>query len=656
MTAPDILIQTKALEYVRDYRRQSDDLTTQRRQALLEIYRSWVTFFNYSVDNSVPWQPGFKVNKAHEVVEKTLPRLVGNNPKWVVSTNQINSFAHSEEETELEQQIAQLKMQLVQTPSDQLQMQLDQLIAQIIEKRTKRTNEYAIALQDYLNYVWDKGNLMEPVRQWVKLMVIYGKSYAKIGYKYEITRDKKEEYEEDENGDEVPRAVIDQRVTGEYPTIEVRSWKDMYYDPRFVRLEDRPGMIEIRENVRVADLMKREDYFNLDKVQEMAAMNQSDFTDPNGFISRLRLISGITDVDASITTGKNTVDLMDYYGVFSETGKAKDEKLYKICVASNNIVIAYKEITQQPFEEIKCFEDPETAFARGFVEPIVSIQNEMNFKKNAAAEYINKALMRQLLLSSSSGIDPTTINSPVVLTNKTIADELALGHREWEKPEINSSYFTEQNDLQREIQAMTFTVDTSSNQNSQALTNTATGIRVKFFESNSVLAEIRTHVEKGLERLAYKLIQETFENMDDNIVIKKQGTEGYWQINKELMRDAVEKYNIKIEVNSSSADYIQDRRDDAIASWNIGVQAVQMGVPVDLEKEYVNVMETFERVNPYDLIKKPTMPEILQQMGQVPPGQPQVTGSPSPLPETPSGSGSPAALTDQVAGGKISSP
>ena len=68
---------------------------------------------------------------------------------------------------------------------------------------------------------------------------------------------------------------------------------------------------------------------------------------------------------------------------------------------------------------------------------------------------------------------------------------------------------------------MTFTVDTSNPNNQQALTNTATGARIKMFESNTVLEEIRKHFEKGLEQLAYKLLDETVDNIEENIVIKK---------------------------------------------------------------------------------------------------------------------------------------
>jgi len=122
----------------------------------------------------------------------------------------------------------------------------------------------------------------------------------------------------------------------------------------------------------------------------------------------------------------------------------------------------------------------------------------LNFKKNSASEYINNALNRSWIWSPNSGIDPRDLiskpNNIIVTTKDAITAQnnlVELQHRN-----LPTDYFQEQNDLERQIQSSTFTVDTSSQKSQQALTNTATGIRVKFFESNSVIDEIRKHFEE----------------------------------------------------------------------------------------------------------------------------------------------------------------
>jgi len=52
----------------------------------------------------------------------------------------------------------------------------------------KQLQEMSNGVQDYLTYIFDRYNLKEPVRLWAKNMLIYGKSSAKIKYKYETAR------------------------------------------------------------------------------------------------------------------------------------------------------------------------------------------------------------------------------------------------------------------------------------------------------------------------------------------------------------------------------------------------------------------------------------------------------------------------------------
>jgi hypothetical protein len=83
----------------------------------------------------------------------------------------------------------------------------------------------------------------------------------------------------------------------------------------------------------------------------------------------------------------------------------------------------------------------------------------------------------------------------IISTTKTVEEALRnlqeLPHRE-----INAGYFQEQNDFERQIQGLSFTVDTSNPKSQQSLTNTATGARIKFYESNIVIDEVRKHFEQ----------------------------------------------------------------------------------------------------------------------------------------------------------------
>ena len=69
----------------------------------------------------------------------------------------------------------------------------------------------------------------------------------------------------------------------------------------------------------------------------------------------------------------------------------------------DDIVMVYAcEIPFLPFEEFRVFEDTESFLATGFLEPILGLQDEYNWKKNRASEYINRALKPDYIWSPMS--------------------------------------------------------------------------------------------------------------------------------------------------------------------------------------------------------------------------------------------------------------
>lgn len=556
--------QLEAAMYVKDTFDNYKQLNQQRRWELYEIYDQYRSFKQKKLAD---WSSTFKVNKAHEIVNKVLPRIIAKNPRWIVN---IRTDEFKQE--------------------DKLLMWKDKA------DNNEKLHLMATWIQDYLTYIFDRYNLKEPIRLWAKNMLIYGNSYAKIKFKYETARIR------NKNG------KIEEKVVGEYPTIDPKSWTDIYRDPRYVLLEDCPALIEVINNVRFADLKRKKDkYFNLDVIEGLP--NDADYEqDEDGSKARIYELTGIPTTQIDGWVDKDKLTLRTFYGLYSKW-ENDDEKLYKITTVNDMTVIEFEEITCIPFEDIKAFDDTETAHSVGLVEPIMSLQEELNFKKNSASEYINQSLNRSYIWSPNSGVNPADLISRpnnIIATTKdaqtAMANLIEMPHRE-----LNSSYFQEQNDIERQIQAQTFTVDTSANKSNQALTNTATGARIKFFESNVVIDELRKHFEEGLEKLAYKLLEATFENMEDNIVIKKQGKTGFWEINKELLRDAFTRYDIKVEVNSSSFDDIESRRDEAIGFFNTLMQWAQAGVPVDFTEAMKEVISTFEKRNPDRFIQEQPM-------------------------------------------------
>jgi hypothetical protein len=619
--------QVKLLNHIQECFNSSERMTKERRNQLFDVYEAVANFKEPRQNN---WSSSFKINKAFQIVNEVVPDLTAKNPRWIVSAKNFQKFDFPE------------------TPIDPMMPPEmgEQARQKQAQEHISKSSEYASVVQDYLTYIFDEYNLMEPIEDYAKNMITDGKSYAEVCYKYQKAQITKMKDSTQPDGSVVKVPTIEEEVVGEYPTIEVIDWTEAYYDPRIKYLSDRPYFIRMRHKVRLADLLrKKKEYMNLDRIKELAMVTEDSSSDAQAYARRIEMISGIADITEKVN--ENELRVTTFYGFFNLTDDPVNEKLYKVTTANNLVVLKIEEILQMPIEEVKCFPDTKTAYATGFVEPIIALQNELNFKKNSASEYINKGLTRQVIWSPNSGIDPRTINDPVIISTKdghiAQANFIELAHRE-----LNPSYFQEGNDLERQIQGLTFRIDTTQPTGQQALTDTATGARIKFYESSKVRAAVRKRFEQALERIAYKLLQSTFENMDDNIVFKKMGTEEYWHINKEVLKNAIARYTIKVETNSSSFTDAESRRDDAIAWFNILLKAKQMGSNVDLDKTLEDIGMTFEKKDPTQFINPPQVAQVAAQMS---PQAAMAQGAG--LPENQRMGGSTADMVRQVANGNL---
>ena len=593
MPTPSQELQQSILTFVLDTYGQYKDLNKNRNNKLLEVYRAYST---YEEEKKADWLTNFKINKAHEIVERVLPRLIAKNPRWLVTPKTDDFYP--------EQELAPVD---VNDPASVAQRKKE------LADRRKKTQDYSRAIQDYLEYVFDEYGFEKALRMLAKNVIVDGKGRAKICYKYEIVRNitEKEEPTTNEEGT-VEKTEIKEEVVGEYPYIDVKSWTDVLTDPRFRTVRDMPAYIEMVSGVRLADLKRNEEYFNLDKLTEVAGLKSED-TDT--YKSRVMAIAQVSSYTADAPIDKNALNLIKFYGLY-DIEEDGNEKMYEFTIVDKLFLIGMKEITKIPFVEIDCFEDTQTNFSVGFVEPILGLQDELNFQKNSAINFINQSLNRTFIWSPNSGIDPRDlISKPYGVIPTTVDVPTAMANlQELPMRQLPSDYFQNQNDLERQIQGQTFTVDTSNQRGQQALTDTATGMRIEFFESNSVLDQVRKNFESGLSQLAYLLIQEAFENMEDNIALKKMGADEYWELNKELLRAAVQRYTIRVEVASSSFDDIENRRRDAMAFFNMLMQGAQAGVPVDMEEAVKDVIDTFEKRDKAKFIRPPELSQITQGM------------------------------------------
>lgn len=582
--------QNKIVLHVRETFSDYETKSQNWRDRMTRIYK-WVTTFR------TLWQSretGFKVNKLHEIENRILPRIMSKNPKPIVTYQKDDYITNPD---------------------------LD-------------VSEITDAVEDRLEEIYCKQDMIESLRLRAKGGIRYWLCFAKLTPKYRIARSSRDEQTMtlDEAGNPTPvtNKKVKEEVYEQYTWIDIKSWSDMYFDPTYTRLEDMPSIIDISRNIRMSYFTKNpKKYMNVDMLVQCCAAAKS--TDYDWYSRRVQEITGLSQSMWKIMQA-DKLDIKCFYWLYdiTENEGLKNERMYEFWTVNDTILVYADEITVMPYEDFRVFEDTETFFATGLLEPILGLQDEMNWKKNRASEYVNKMLKPDYIRSPASGIDPRKVNQwhwNIIVTPRWWQEAL-LNFVQMPMRELNSSYFQEQNDIERQIQAASFTINTGSPLTEQSLTQTATGAKIQNFETDAVTGEIRKHFEEALVRLSYKILQSEFEIADDVFQVRSRGEEDtFWSINKEALRNAVEKYEIKIQAWSSSYDDQDSRRNDAIAQWNIALQALQAGVPVNMKKLFENVVATFpnmdlknlfeQQVQTTDMLWQPA-PQLPAQQSQAP--------------------------------------
>jgi len=576
--APGKTIVNKALQAVTSTKSSYKAMNAKRREQLAEIYRE---VMSYAGEKQADWSSTLKVNFANQIESLVTARLTAKNPKFIVSLRQ-NTDA-----------IVDRYFKVSKEPGPEAG---PQEMAEFAQKKVERekfkneVDEWATAIQDYLNFAFDEYGFNAKIRQGAKSLVRYGNVYGTVDYKHDVFRKKRD-------------GKIEEVKADEYPALEIVSWTEVYLDPRFIQVSDAPSVIWEHDKVRLGELYaQKEDLFHLDKIK---LINSNEFNSERQEVYQLMITSATTGETEAKKVKYLTID--KFYGYFNPTKNPENEGIYEIWTVNDAIVIKVKEIPRIPVHSAGCFEDVEQHYSIGYIEPILGLQREYNFKLNSAVEYINQSLNRSYMWDPNSGVNPKTLSNlgpgSIIPATKGIENALT-GVQEIPHRDINQSYFANSNEVRRDMQSLTFTVDTTAPTSTQGFTNTATAVRARFFESNVMYSDTLKHYEEFIVRLAYDMLDAIAENAKEDIIIAKMGEGRFKWANKEIFEDAPLRYAIRVEVGSSSFDTIENRREDALAFWTVLKEAAAAGADVDLNKGVEEIIRSFERKESNDFIKK----------------------------------------------------
>lgn len=588
----DAAVQQRAAQHVREYKATTKSLCRKRWTQLKDLYREVIS---YEAPRQADWSSAMKMNFANQIESKVTARLTANSPKFIVNGKPgLKDIV--DEKYPLEEPGAEATEEEILTYNKKLKER---------DKFEKEVAQYPQQIQTWLNRTFQDREIKPKVRRAAKSLVRYGNVYGATEYRIKHKR----KWVKDEKG----RKKIEKVKAKEYVDLNIVSFSNILLDPRYIYTDDSPGVIMLDEFQRKSELEALNDnLINLDKIKLMPREATSE-------TKREMYQIKMNFVDGSDEKKFKSLKVDKFFGFFSPTGKVEDEGIWEIWVVADMLVIKMEEITHIPVRSAGCFEDVEQHFSVGYIEPIIGAQREYNFKINAAVQNINQALNRTWLWDPNSGIDPKALRNlgpgGILPVNGGVA-AADQGLREIQYTPLKSEYFANQNEIRRDMQTLSFTVDTNAPTSQQGFTNTATAVRVRFFENNEVYKDTLSHFEDFLVQLGMDMLEAVADNFEDDVIIQQMGEDKTMWAKPEIFKDAYLRYNIGIELGSSSFDSVENRREENLALWTLAKDAKANQVNVKLDDVFEGILETFEQVDPERVMSK-DFSALLGQLGQL---------------------------------------
>ena len=574
MAIPDISVQARFLEHFKKIKSKYKEEFDKEKDRFLDIYEEVISTETPKLN---AWESSYKVNKCRAIEEKWVSKLLSREFRPLVSPR-IERFDDIGK--------------AITTRDEDL----------------KKAIIYARNTQDYISYLYSEYGFQDAFRKIARNLVRYGVAYSDIVIKDVWER-------------KMVKGKMVSRVVGKRPEIEVMSWADMYIDPRFPRIEDMPGVVRVRNGVRYDELKRNKDLFNLDQINElsMAAFSK----DIDGYKRRLFEVSGIYGMNDK-QIDKDSIAIDEYYGYFREADD-KQESIFKVTIVNEEVIIGYEEIEKIPFIDGKAFDNTETYYGSSPLTDVISLQKELNFQKNAQNQVVRNGLNTQRIWVESSGINPKKLleRNQIIPSTATSGEQALAGIPEIPYREVSSSYFQNMNDLERQIQEASFTVDTSNPIGQQTLLKTATGVKQKATENNIVVNQVLKQFEEMAGEIFRRVIDIAYETSGKDIIFRSLDAEEFVTMNREQLKDARKRYDMRVEAGSSSMMTLEDRLDQENAIMQNLIQLKQLGEPVNLRKPMENMLMNMERKDIESYFVPPEQPEQQQ-----PQGQPQVEEAP----------------------------
>ena len=431
----------------------------------------WDRFYNmyrsHLNDTAYPWQSNIWVPYSFSTVETLAPRMLANRP------------------------------------------QID------VMPREAADEQYADIQSKLIDFEWEAMNADDIMEGAVKSQLMYGTAIVKVYWKTDKAQVvKKEQVDETfpELGtveEEVEETIFDG------PEIELVDLYDFFWDPRAIDMESARWVAHRTYQTfdHLEELQKQGVYKNVALLKDATLVSGDD----EKASRRGTLGVAMPDELASKNEGKNVIELIEYW---------EDEKV--ITVANRGIVIRdeanpYRH-GKKPFVRIVDQSVPHEFLGIGELEPIETLQYELNDRRNQRMDNITLVLNRMWKVKNGANVDEDELVSDAGGVVHT--DDMA-GIEALQMPDVTSSSYNEETLIKGDIQQTTGVSDFTRGVGSESLGNdTATGISLIQEAGNARFKLKIRNLEAGIEEIGRMMVSLNEQFLTEEKSIRVLGDEG----------------------------------------------------------------------------------------------------------------------------------
>jgi hypothetical protein len=442
-----------------------------------------------------------------------------------------------------------------------------------------------------LEYQWDMMDMKSKLKDWVRQALMYGVGVVKLTWSF---KGQFGQVEEDQ------------------PKAEIVDLFDFFIDPDASSLETADYVIH--RTYRHLNELKDNPNYNVPR--ELEAQVTSD-----QYKVQRDAIMGLSKPNDK---DKKKVELLEYWGKYDINRDGIDEECL-IVMANRTHVIRVEENpydhSKKPFIAIQDTQLPQEFWAIGEIEPLSSLQYELNDVRNQRMDNVTLILNRMWKVAKGADVDEADLVSQaggIVHAGDINGIEVI------ETPDVTSSAYNEEtlikNDMQQASGVTDYTkgMGGSNVRGQQGMGNeTATGIMLLQEAGNARFRYKLDNIEDALREFGKQLISLDQQFIDTQQVVRIVGESGI-QWKTVAPKEIKGEFDIVVEAGSTQPMNKSVRRAEARELLATVAPFAQMGVNINYFLKYL--LQTYDLADINEAFtQNPAMgglpPEVAEQAG-----------------------------------------